>query len=112
MLAVNLNGERITVRPGQRVSTKVSKLHLIMSLFPLTRSAQQPATSRLHLSFQRTKGNTISPECEVILNPPVTGDYTFWIASDNSSELWLSTTALHLRPEKSPLSNRGLGEQA
>ena len=25
------------------------------------------------------------------LHPEVTGDYTFWIASDNSSELWLST---------------------
>jgi signal transduction histidine kinase len=25
------------------------------------------------------------------LRPPVTGTYTFWIASDNSSELWLST---------------------
>src|ERR1041385_5328240 len=25
------------------------------------------------------------------LHPPVTGTYTFWIASDNSSELWLST---------------------
>src|SRR5580765_2742537 len=27
------------------------------------------------------------------LHPPVTGQYTFWIASDNSSELWLSTSA-------------------
>lgn len=27
------------------------------------------------------------------LRPPVTGDYTFWIASDNSSELWLSADA-------------------
>jgi signal transduction histidine kinase len=27
------------------------------------------------------------------LHPPVTGEYTFWIASDNSSELWLSTSA-------------------
>lgn len=27
------------------------------------------------------------------LCPPVTGDYSFWIASDNSSELWLSTSA-------------------
>jgi hypothetical protein len=26
------------------------------------------------------------------LHPPVTGDYTFWIASDNSSGLWLSTS--------------------
>src|SRR5262249_3349005 len=25
------------------------------------------------------------------LHPPASGDYTFWIASDNSSELWLST---------------------
>jgi signal transduction histidine kinase len=27
------------------------------------------------------------------LQPPVTGHYTFWIASDNSSELWLSLEA-------------------
>jgi len=27
------------------------------------------------------------------LHPPATGQYTFWIASDNSSELWLSTDA-------------------
>jgi signal transduction histidine kinase len=27
------------------------------------------------------------------LHPPVTGEYSFWIASDNSSELWLSTDA-------------------
>ena len=27
------------------------------------------------------------------LQPPVTGNYRFWIASDNSSELWLSTDA-------------------
>lgn len=27
------------------------------------------------------------------LHPTVTGEYTFWVASDNSSELWLSTDA-------------------
>jgi signal transduction histidine kinase len=27
------------------------------------------------------------------LHPPVSGQYTFWISSDNSSELWLSTDA-------------------
>src|SRR6185503_17839337 len=26
------------------------------------------------------------------LHPPVTGEYTFWIASDNSSQLWLSSS--------------------
>lgn len=28
-----------------------------------------------------------------LLTPPVSGNYRFWIASDNSSELWLSTDA-------------------
>lgn len=27
------------------------------------------------------------------LHPPVTGEYTFWVSSDNSSELWLSLDA-------------------
>lgn len=27
------------------------------------------------------------------LHPPATGEYSFWVASDNSSELWLSTDA-------------------
>jgi signal transduction histidine kinase len=27
------------------------------------------------------------------LHPPISGEYTFWISSDNSSELWLSTDA-------------------
>lgn len=33
------------------------------------------------------------------IRPPVTGEYRFWIASDNSSELWLSTNAspTHIR---------------
>jgi signal transduction histidine kinase len=34
------------------------------------------------------------------LHPPVSGDYRFWIASDNSSELWLSTDASPLNARK------------
>lgn len=34
------------------------------------------------------------------LHPPVTGEYTFWIASDNSSELWLSLDAHPSRVRK------------
>ncbi len=34
------------------------------------------------------------------VHPEVTGDYTFWIASDNSSELWLSTDANPSRERK------------
>lgn len=28
-----------------------------------------------------------------LLHPPVTGNYTFWVASDDSSELWLSSSS-------------------
>ena len=31
------------------------------------------------------------------ITAPVTGDYTFWIASDDNSELWLSTSTITLR---------------
>ena len=34
------------------------------------------------------------------LRPPVTGEYTFWIASDNSSELWLSPDATPSKARK------------
>ena len=34
------------------------------------------------------------------LHPQVTGDYRFWIASDDSSELWLSTDATPLNARK------------
>jgi signal transduction histidine kinase len=34
------------------------------------------------------------------LRPPVTGEYSFWIASDNSSELWLSVNADPSRARK------------
>jgi signal transduction histidine kinase len=55
----------------------------------------------------RPDGQEILPTCEGptnfgqyyltrlrgFLHPPVTGNYTFWIASDDSSELWLSQNA-------------------
>jgi len=34
------------------------------------------------------------------LHPPISGQYTFWISSDNSSELWLSTDAERSRMRK------------
>ncbi|HET9744218.1 MAG TPA: PQQ-dependent sugar dehydrogenase [Chitinophagaceae bacterium] len=37
-------------------------------------------------------GNNIGVKVYGYICPPVTGNYVFWIASDESSELWLSTT--------------------
>lgn|GEM_PF-1464021 len=37
-------------------------------------------------------GDSCGARYSAILTPPTTGDYTFWIAADDSAELWLSTT--------------------
>ena len=36
-------------------------------------------------------GDNYGSRIKGLLLPPVTGNYTFWIASDDYSELWLST---------------------
>ena len=36
-------------------------------------------------------GDNYGSRIKGLLLPPVTGNYSFWIASDDSSELWLST---------------------
>lgn len=38
-------------------------------------------------------GNASAARVRALITAPATGDYTFWIASDDSSELWLSPTA-------------------
>jgi hypothetical protein len=43
---------------------------------------------------------------------PVSGDYTFWIASDDSSELWLSTDASKFGREKIAFVSGWVGAQA
>src|SRR4051812_35834694 len=37
-------------------------------------------------------GNNIGVRMNGYICPPATGNYTFWVASDASAELWLSTT--------------------
>src|SRR5215204_5968089 len=38
-------------------------------------------------------GNNLGIKMYGYVCPPATGNYIFWIASDNSAELWLSTSA-------------------
>jgi hypothetical protein len=63
----------------------------------LTSNAKYPAsptTSGTLASFEMPTniGNNLGVKVYGYICPPVTGTYVFWIASDNSSELWLSTT--------------------
>lgn len=42
----------------------------------------------------RGVGDNFGRRIRGYIYPPISGNYTFWIASDNTSELWLSTTSL------------------
>jgi signal transduction histidine kinase len=80
-----------SVRPGQRVSLKASaSAPYVASLpgFPF-----QPSGRDIRPLFEapENEGDFRLTRMRGWLHPPVTGNYTFWIASDDSSELWLST---------------------
>jgi hypothetical protein len=52
-----------------------------------------PSGSGTLTSFQAPSGwgNNFGDRVRGYLHPPASGSYTFWIASDETSELWLST---------------------
>lgn len=54
-----------------------------------------PSTSGTLTSFETPSqsGDNFGMKVFGYLCPPATGSYTFWIASDDNSELWLSTTS-------------------
>lgn len=54
-----------------------------------------PSSSGTRTLFEMTTnlGNNLGIKMYGHICPPTTGTYTFWIASDNSAELWLSTTS-------------------
>ena len=81
----------ISVRAGQRVSLKASACApYVASLpgFPF-----QPSGRDIRALFEapENEGDFRLTRMRGWLRPPVTGNYTFWIASDDASELWLST---------------------
>lgn len=53
----------------------------------------RPSTNEVRDSFESPPGlgEYYLTRMRGYLHPPVTGEYTFWVASDNSSQLWLST---------------------
>ncbi len=57
-------------------------------------SAPTSATSISQFEAPRNTGDNYGRRIRGYIYPPVSGNYTFWIASDNNSELWLSTTSL------------------
>jgi signal transduction histidine kinase len=84
------HGSKITARPGDRISLQASTSSpYVASLpgFPF-----QPTARDVRALFEApvNEGDSRLTRMRGWLRPPVTGNYTFWISSDDSSELWLS----------------------
>ena len=56
-------------------------------------------------------GDNYGQRLSGFLIPPTSGNYTFWIASDDSSELWLSTDATVPNKSRIATVNGAVGEQ-
>lgn len=98
--AVALHGDlsHVSVQPGQRVSLSATSSAPFVSGFP--DYPYRPSGREILPTFgiPENEGFHRLTRMRGWLRPPVTGEYTFWISSDDSSELWLSTSA---RPEDS-----------
>jgi signal transduction histidine kinase len=92
-LAVNFKLTNPDVKPGQRICLDGVSGSPYVENFP--DYPYRPAGWDIQSSFDAPKnwGDYNLTRMRGYLHPPVTGDYTFWIASDNSSELWLSPNA-------------------
>jgi signal transduction histidine kinase len=89
-IAISLNGEQISFQPGQLISIQGTEASPYFEPFPSY--PYQPSGWDIRNSFEAPSnwGDYHLTRMRGYLHPPFTGDYTFWIASDNSSELWLS----------------------
>ncbi len=89
-LAVNFKLTNLQVKPGQRISLEGMTGSPYVASFP--DYPYRPSGWDIQPSFDAPMnwGDYHLTRMRGYLHPPATGDYTFWIASDNSSELWIS----------------------
>ncbi len=92
-VALKLPNNDTSLRPGQMALFEGTNCCPDYAFFP--DYPYRPAGSDVRASFEAPMnwGEYHLTRMHGFLHPPVTGEYTFWIASDNSSELWLSTDA-------------------
>lgn len=90
-VAIHLDLKPLSVQWAQQVSIDGVNASPYVARFP--RYPDQPSDSDIRAAFEAPPniGDYYLTRMRGYLHPPVTGNYTFWIASDNSSELWLST---------------------
>jgi len=88
--AAGLHDLRVEV--GQGVTLEGSDCSPYVVGFP--NYPYRPSTNEVRDSFEAPSGlgEYYLTRMRGYLHPAVTGEYTFWIASDNSSQLWLSSS--------------------
>ena len=90
-VAIDLNEKCAALQPGQLISIQGTEASPYFESFP--NYPYRPSGSDIRNSFEAPSnwGEYHLTRMRGYLHPPLTGKYTFWIASDNSSELWLSS---------------------
>jgi signal transduction histidine kinase len=90
-VALNMNGKQLSILPGQLIAMQGTRAAPYFEPFP--NYPYQPSGWDVRKSFEAPSnwGEYHLTRMRGYLHPPVTGDYIFWLASDNSSELWLSS---------------------
>ena len=85
--------EGLNLHEGDSVSLEASNCAPALTTFP--DFPHRPSGWQIHDSFEAPAnwGEYHLTRMHGYLHAPVSGQYTFWISSDNSSELWLSTDA-------------------
>jgi hypothetical protein len=88
-VALNFRLRDSGLRFGQFVSLNGTNCFPYFARFP--DYPYRPSQREIRNSFEAPMGcgNYYLTRMRGYLHPPVTGEYVFWIASDNSSELWL-----------------------
>jgi signal transduction histidine kinase len=83
----------LTLHAGDFVSLESSNCSPALPKFP--NFPHRPSVWQIRGAFEApiNWGEYHLTRLRGYLHPPVSGQYTFWISSDNSSELWLSTDA-------------------
>lgn len=92
-LAINLDLAATKVQSGERIRLKSDSAFPTIAAFP--EFPAKPAGSELRSLFSGPTnwGVFYLDRLCGFLTPPVTGDYTFYIASKGASELWLGTNS-------------------
>ena len=92
-VALHMDFQPTNVQPGQRILVESGSAAVFNPAFPEFPLKPSGGEWLPTLSAPTNQGNAYLARMHGFLIPLGTGDYSFWIASKGSSELWLSTNA-------------------